>query len=259
VSGSPKTILGVFAHPDDESMGPGATLAKYAAAGHRVAFVTATDGSAGRRHKERPGDDEGREELRWIRRRETEIAAEILGIESLGFLGWRDRGLAEMDVLEVEETIAAILRREAPDVVITFHGSGISYHPDHRVITLAVMGAFLGSGRADWYLDGETADLRPHTPSRLYVFSPNRGAPYWKDWPRKVYASPPEEITTVIDTSETADTKWRAILAHASQQDGPPFRDLYEAGAFREECFVRVFPPHPPGAPNESDLLEDLA
>ena len=41
-----RTILGIFAHPDDESMGPGATLAKYAAAGHRVAFTTATDGGA---------------------------------------------------------------------------------------------------------------------------------------------------------------------------------------------------------------------
>ena len=41
------SLLAVFAHPDDESMGPGATLAKYAAAGHRVAFITATDGGAG--------------------------------------------------------------------------------------------------------------------------------------------------------------------------------------------------------------------
>ena len=39
-----KTILGVFAHPDDESMGPGATFAKYATEGHRVAFLTVTDG-----------------------------------------------------------------------------------------------------------------------------------------------------------------------------------------------------------------------
>ena len=58
-----RTILGVFAHPDDESMGPGATLARYAAAGHRVAVVIATDGGAGRLHAERPSDEAGRAEL----------------------------------------------------------------------------------------------------------------------------------------------------------------------------------------------------
>ena len=54
---TPKTILGVFAHPDDESMWPGGTLAKYAAAGHKVKFIAATDGGAGRLYQERPADN----------------------------------------------------------------------------------------------------------------------------------------------------------------------------------------------------------
>ena len=63
-----KAILGVFAHPDDESMGPGGAFAKYAAAGHRVAFVTATDGGAGRLYDTRPEDNS---KLRNLRRAET--------------------------------------------------------------------------------------------------------------------------------------------------------------------------------------------
>jgi LmbE family N-acetylglucosaminyl deacetylase len=253
-----RTILGVFAHPDDESMGPGATLAKYARLGHRVAVVTATEGGAGRLFRERPPDEAGRAELRRIRREETRRAAEILGAEHLGFLGWEDGRLRERDVLEMEEAVVGWLRRVRPDVVITFHPSGISYHPDHRALTLATIGAFLGSGDADWYRDGP-ATPEPHRPARLYAWVPNRAAPYWKDWPRRVYAAPPEEITTIIDTAATADVKWQAVEAHASQGDGPPFRQLHEAGAFREEYFVRLFPAHPPGAAKETDLLEGLA
>ena len=149
-------------------MGPGGTFAKYAAAGHRVAFVTATDGGAGRLYENRPADNT---ELRRLRREETARAAEILGIEFLGFLGWHDKDLVNLNVLEIEIEIAKIIRREKPDVVVTFHGSGISYHPDHRVIALAVNGAFMGSGFAGWYREGDVDTLPPHHPSRLYHYT----------------------------------------------------------------------------------------
>jgi LmbE family N-acetylglucosaminyl deacetylase len=253
-----RAILGVFAHPDDESMGPGGTFAKYAALGHRVSFITATEGGAGRLHRERPVREEDRAKLRAIRRRETFEAASILGIESLGFLDWEDGQLSSRNILEIEEIFAALFRREKPDVVVTFHPSGISYHSDHRVITLAVMGAFLGARETSWYKGGGVAELPPHQPAKLYAYVPDREAPFWRDWPRQVYAASRDEITTVIDTRTTSDTKWRAIAAHASQQDGPPFRKLYEAGGFLEENFVRIFPSHPGGDPKESDLLEGL-
>ncbi len=254
-----RTILGVFAHPDDETMGPGATFAKYARAGHRVLFVTATEGGAGRLHSARAETPDDRARLKSVRRAETLAAAAILGIEHLGFLGFEDRALRHTDVLVVEETIGAILRRTRPDVVVTFHGSGISYHPDHRVITLATMGAFLGAPHPDWWKEGEPAGLPPHAPRKLYAFTIDASAPAWKDWPRTVHKSDPEEITTTIDTSETADLKWAAIQAHDSQRDGPPFRQLHEAGAFRRESFVRIVPSPFPGSPKETDLLEGIA
>ena len=254
---SRRFILGVFAHPDDESMGPGATLAKYAALGHRVAFVTATDGGAGRLHEERPQDEAGRTLLKSMRRAEMVRAAEILGIEALEFWGWDDGALAQRNVLEVEEKIALLLRKLRPDVVITFHGSGISYHPDHRIITMATMAAFLGSGQKSWYRGGELAALPPYSPSKLYGLVVSAEAPYWKDWPREIYRAGSSEITATIDTAQTADAKWKAIQAHDTQKHGPPFLKLYEAGAFKQEYFVRIFPTARPGE-KESDLLAGL-
>lgn len=254
-----RTILGVFAHPDDESMGPGATFAKYARAGHRVAFFTVTDGGAGRHHRERPADDAGRRKLETIRRRETIAAARILGAEPVGFLGWPDGGLAERNVLELELVFAELFRRERPDVIVTFHGSGISYHPDHRVVFLATLGAFQGAGREGWYREEAVAALPPHAPAKLYTWVPPRESGAYTDWPREVYRAPAGEITTLVDTADTADTKWAAIQAHETQQHGPPFRILHERGAFREEAFVRVFPAPRPGETPENDLLAGLS
>ena len=250
-----KTILGVFAHPDDESMGPGGTLATYAAAGHRVAFVTATDGGAGRLYKERPQDNTT---LRETRRRETAEAARILGVEFLGFLDWQDGHLENMNVLGIEEEFARIIRREKPDVLITFHGSGISYHPDHRVVATALAGAFIGSPWPSWYRDAELAALEPYRPSKLYHYVPMRSMIGRVDWPREIYAACDDEISAVIDTRGVADTRWRAIQAHDSQRDGPPFKVMYDAGVFDKEAFVRVFPSWVPGDKVESDLLEGI-
>jgi LmbE family N-acetylglucosaminyl deacetylase len=250
-----KTILGVFAHPDDESMGPGGTFAKYAADGHRVAFVTATDGGAGRLYKERPADNR---KLRQLRRRETVEAAGILGVEFLGFLDWHDRDLENMNILGIEIEIAKIIRREKPDVLVTFHGSGISYHPDHRVLAMALSAAFMGSSRAGWYPDADLEALAPHRVSKLYHYTVIKSLIEGVDWRRVVYGSPDDELTTVIDTRAWADTKWKAIQAHGSQSGGPPFELAYQAGVFAKEGFVRVFPSWSEGAEQESDLLAGL-
>lgn len=251
-----RTILGIFAHPDDESMGPGGTLAKCAAGGHRVVVLTATEGGAGRLYRDRPGSAVAREELKRVRREETLRATRVLGIEHLGFLGWEDGGIRKRDALEVEEMFAAWIRREKPDVVLTFHGSGISRHPDHRIITMAVDAAFHGAARGSWYQNQEVESLEPHRAARLYHYTVTESLARLK-WPRPVYVSPEDEITTRIDTTDFADLKWEAIQAHASQQYGPPFRTLYEEGVFRSEAFVRRYPGAVPGAETETDLLGD--
>ena len=236
-------------------MGPGATFAKYAAAGHRVAFVTATDGGAGRLFDERPADNY---ELRRTRRRETAAAAQTLGIEFLGFMGLEDGNLDRVNVLDIELEIVRVIRKLKPDVLLTFHGSGISHHPDHRVIALALIGAFLGSARLHWYDSPVIEALPPHQPSKLYYYTIMQSMIDKVDWPREIYASPDDEVTTIIDTRETADTKWNAIRDHQTQMGGPPFDVLYEAGMFEREAFVRIFPSAEKGTVIESDLLAGL-
>lgn len=255
MSQSKKTILGVFAHPDDESMGPGGTLAKYAAAGHAVKFISATDGGAGRLFEQRPADNTA---LREARRHETLVAAGILGVECLGFMGLEDGKLAGLNILDVELRIAEMIRREKPDVLVTFHASGISYHPDHRVIALALMGAFHGAAHAGWYADAAVEGVPPHAASKLYFFTLVRSQLDRVEWPREVYASLDNEVTTAIDTRGTADVRWRAIQAHETQKNGPPFEALYNAGIFDQESFVRIFPTPCPGDPLEDDLLAGL-
>jgi LmbE family N-acetylglucosaminyl deacetylase len=250
-----RSILGVFSHPDDESMGPGGTLAKYAAAGHRVAFVTATDGGAGRLYEARPADNA---ELRGLRREETAKAAAILGVDFLGFLGWSDGNLKNMNVLDIEIEIAKLIRREKPDVLVTFHGSGISFHPDHRVVALALNGAFAGSAREGYYREGDVDSLPAHNPAKLYQYTLIKSVLDKIDWPRDIYASPDDEVSTWIDTRAWADKRWEAIQAHDTQRDGPPFEVAYRNGMFETEGFVRVFPAWRVGDDRETDLLAGL-
>jgi len=250
-----KTILGVFSHPDDESMGPGGTLAKYAAAGHRVVFITATDGGAGRLYEERPDDNT---ELRRWRRHETQDAADSLGVEFGGFLGWEDGTLDNVNILDIEVAIAKAIRRERPDVLMTFHGSGISYHPDHRVMSLALNGAFFGAGREGYYMDDELNELLPHQAAKLYQYTALSAWVEAEKWPRVIYASPDHEVSTLIDTADFAERRWQAIEAHATQANGPPFKLLYDAGVFAREGFVRIFPYWAAGDAVESDLLANL-
>jgi LmbE family N-acetylglucosaminyl deacetylase len=236
-------------------MGPGGTLAHYAALGHRVAVLTATDGGAGRLFAERPTDST---ELRRLRRQETKAACDILGIEHLGFLGWEDGKLAERNILEVEEALAAVIRGQRPDVVLTFHGSGISYHPDHRVMTIATVAAVQGAAVANWYRSPELRALPPHRVARLFGYTVLRSAIDDAAWPRDVHLSGDADIDVCIDTRKEADLRWEAILAHATQQEGPPFRALYDAGVFDAEAFVRILPARRSDEPVETDLLAGL-
>ena len=157
-------------------------------------------------------------------------------------------------MLELELEFAALFRREKPDVVVTFHGSGISYHPDHRVVYLAAP-EDLEQVRAE---RSPLIELTYNWDGEVYQVPPRESEAY-ADWPREIYSAPPDEITTIVDTEATADTKWEAIQAHDTQQYGPPFRLLYEGGAFRHESFVRVFPSPRPGEKPETDLLEGLS
>src|ERR671921_2356715 len=109
-----RTVLCVFAHPDDESFMAAGVACKYCEEGTRVALVTATLGEEGG-----AGDPPvcTREELPAVREAELRRAVEILGIDSLDLLGYRDKQLASAPFDEVREKLVHLIRLHRPQVV----------------------------------------------------------------------------------------------------------------------------------------------
>ena len=134
-----KTLLAILAHPDDESFGPGGTLAKLAAEGVDVHIAIATDGAAG---SVAEGYEEAREKLAAVRAVELEKAVEILG-GTLHRLGYRDSGMKgdvanqhpdafiNADHFSAIGKVVKLIREIQPHVVVTHDETGGYFHPDH--------------------------------------------------------------------------------------------------------------------------------
>jgi LmbE family N-acetylglucosaminyl deacetylase len=116
-----RALAAVFAHPDDETFATGGTLAKYADEGARISLYCATDGDAGRTSGIPVAS---REELGRIRRAELLDACARLGIRSVDHGGHADGALNSADPDVVLGQIVAFLRRERPQVVLTFGPEG---------------------------------------------------------------------------------------------------------------------------------------
>src|SRR5438093_9980709 len=126
-------LLCVFAHPDDESLGNGGILAKYAAEGIKTYLVTATRGERGWFGDER--EYPALEALGKIRENELLDAAEVLDIRYVDFLDYIDGDLDQADPAEVIVKIVGHLRHVKPEVVVTFGPYGGYGHADHIAIS----------------------------------------------------------------------------------------------------------------------------
>jgi LmbE family N-acetylglucosaminyl deacetylase len=250
----------VLAHPDDESLGTGGTLAKYAAEGIETFLITATRGERGRfgDDGERPGNDVvGR-----VREEELRAAAKELGLREVTVLGYPDGGLDAIDPRAAQEAIAGHLRRVRPDVVITFGPEGAYGHPDHIAISQLTTAAIV------------RASERECSVSKLYHIA--WGAPTWSAYQaalkkltstvdgieRQVVPSPDWAITTRIDTSAVWPTVWRAVQCHRTQMS--IYKNLATLPAEQHQAlwgrqeFSRVFSLVTGGRAPESDLFEGL-
>jgi LmbE family N-acetylglucosaminyl deacetylase len=125
-------VLVVAAHPDDEALGCGGTLARHAAEGDRVEAVFLTDGVSARRGG-------GNESDRTDRQAAANGAAEVLGIGQLHFLGFPDNRLDSVPLLDVVQRLEDIVFSAKPDVIYTHHGCDLN--ADHRVAHQAVVTA----------------------------------------------------------------------------------------------------------------------
>lgn len=183
-AGNPLTILVVHAHPDDEGIGTGGLLARYAAEGIRTVLVTATRGEEGEIHDPALTAEEARPRLAAIREEELRRAVAILGVGALEFLGYRDSGMigtppnehpASFHRADPEEALGRLVRlvrRYRPQVLITYNERGGYGHPDHIKCHQLTVAAFdAASDPARFPEAGE-----PWTPSKLYATAWSREA-----------------------------------------------------------------------------------
>jgi LmbE family N-acetylglucosaminyl deacetylase len=158
-------LLGVFAHPDDETFCAGGTLAKYVAAGWEVMVVSATRGQAG---QIRDPQAATRRTLGQVREREFYAACEQLGVRNARVLDYMDGTLQDVDRYELTGAVVRIIRTFRPDVVLTFGPDGAYGHPDHIAIGAATTRAFEQAGSPRHFPEQITAGRRPYQPGQLY-------------------------------------------------------------------------------------------
>jgi mycothiol S-conjugate amidase len=243
----PRTLLAVHAHPDDESSKGAGTLARYADEGVRTIVVTCTGGEAGEilnPAMDKPGNLERMPELR---RQELTRALEILNVSQHYFLGYRDSGMpdtewnhhpeafARADLDEAAGRLVRVIRRERPQVLVTYDESGGYPHPDHIRTHEVSVAAFAAAADASRYPDAGP----PFQPLKLYYqasFSRRRiealhnGAldrgiesPFgeWlRRWEEEVSRDRREPvITTQVDVAKWIPQARDALIAHATQID----------------------------------------
>ena len=130
-SGSRCRLLGVFAHPDDETFCAGGTFARYAGQGAEIIAVSATRGQAGQIRDAAAGS---RRTIASVREAELRLACERLGITTVRCLDHVDSTLADAEFPALVDEVAEAISEFRPDVVITFAPDGGYGHPDHITI-----------------------------------------------------------------------------------------------------------------------------
>lgn len=221
-----RTLLGVFAHPDDETFAIGATLARLAAEGVRTALYVATDGAAGRASGVAVGDRAG---LARLRRAELLRAAGVLGVGRVTMPGWPDGALGEQDPDAIVAGIVRTIELVRPDVVVTFGPEGgPNQHRDHKAISRAATLAFAAAA------DGHAGGWRPR---RLFYFA-------WDADTEERFGVSSEPVSCRLDVAGWMDVKRRAFDEHRTQWD---HRETFEFTVSAVEAFALAAGPAAPG------------
>lgn len=204
----PRRLLGLWAHPDDESYLSAGLMDRVVRAGGQVTVVTLTDGEAGF-----PEDDpRSAEELRRLRRSELRAALGVYGVDDVRFLGLPDGGVSAAPEAPLVDALEAVVREVRPDVVVTFGPDGITGHDDHTTTSRLAGEAWRRVGHGElWHAaktDGWLARWR-ELHDRLGV--------WMTEEPTGV---PEDEIAMVLDLAPAELRRKRAALAaHGSQSD----------------------------------------
>lgn len=198
----PQNILVILAHPDDPEFFCGATLARWARAGHKINYYLLTNGNKGGNSDTTP------DQLRTIRQGEQQNAAKVIGVLSVHYLDLEDGYL--IPSLDLRREIVRVLRREKPEVLVTcdptllYSWFGRINHPDHRAAGQVVLDAvFPAAGNGHYFPELLHAEgLEPHTPREVWI---------------SLAASP----TVTLDVTDTWAIKIKALKEHKSQIGDP--------------------------------------
>jgi LmbE family N-acetylglucosaminyl deacetylase len=245
------TAVFFHAHPDDEAISTGGTMARMAADGHRVVLVTATRGELGEVPE---GLLEPGETLEQRRAEELAAACRVLGVARHEYLGYRDSGMAgeptnedpacfwQADVDEAAQRLSTILDQEHADVFATYDENGGYGHPDHIQVHRVGLRAAQRAGTARVFMATMNRDYMLSLADHADDF----GLPMPKEQRAMldtlgVHA---DRITTAVDVSGYLDRKRRAMEAHASQITDTSFFLMMPPEAFAAvwgtEWYIRV-------------------
>ncbi len=198
---SPQHILVILAHPDDPEFFCGATLARWARAGHRITYYLLTCGDKGFNASTEPNNLTPTA-LCALRHEEQRAAARVIGAQAVYFLDFEDGYL--IPDLNLRREMVRIIRRGKPDILVTcdpqnlFALYGIN-HPDHRAVGQAVLDAvFPAAGNPAYFPELLQEGLEPHMP-------------------KEVWCSLTNQPNVVLDITDTWPIKLEALLCHKSQ------------------------------------------
>jgi LmbE family N-acetylglucosaminyl deacetylase len=268
------TLLAVHAHPDDETITTGGTLARYSAQGVRTVVVTCTRGDLGWLNGVE-ADDVGE-----LRLRELQAATAKLGVSRLAHLGYLDSGMAgtpenqragafcAAPLEEAALRLQRIIDEEQPDVIIAYDETGGYGHPDHVRAHAVALAAQAGSGTAR---PRKLYFVRfPLTWSRRFVLS-LRQAGIDAPWSAvsgadagpasELVGVPDELVTATIDVRPYVETKRAALACHRSQMPPHHFLMRMPASLAQELWATEFFSLASTGANSalETDLFAGLA
>jgi LmbE family N-acetylglucosaminyl deacetylase len=208
------TLVFVHAHPDDEALLTAGTMAKAAAAGHRVVLIMATDGGAGLTRSDIT-------DVADVRAAELQRSSDALGVARVVSLGYPDSGLSgiggfsQIDTNVVADRIAEVVVEERADILVGYDAAGGYGHPDHQKVHVVTRRAAAMRPHVRLFeatLPREPIRFAVHLAARLHVtpssFDPREFDRAW---------TPRREITNRVDVRSFLPAKLDALRAHSSQ------------------------------------------
>ncbi len=236
------------AHPDDEAISTGGTMALLADAGHHVSLIVATRGEMGEPNE---GVLDDGELLGDRREAELRASADLLGVSQVDFLGYRDSGMVgeasnddptcfwRADINEAVERLATILRDNDVELLVGYDPNGVYGHPDHLQVHRVgeVAAPLAGIDKVLWA-----------TANRDLIQQAVKDGAFGDDdeeddrVDRQAMGMPLSQLTHAVDVSAVISRKRASLAAHASQIDGQSFflsmPDEQFSHAFGTEWFV---------------------